>query len=363
MLRSDMVAKGRAKRAAVSPVEASVFGRYQVLDEPACVVRKTRPDVRLFVEPGRVVQEKDREGFPDRCIFLDGMFAGPPMLDNQRQHYVFDHHVGVVRAFTLATCEQAAVMIAGGLPLDGGVWNLYVNEPDLDAMLAAWLLLNHDRLLADEQRLLWDVMPLVRVEGVIDTHGLDMGVVSGLRPRQYASHASRLDTLRTRELELREQGVWRSGPLWSYAAEQLELLDRRLLSLVVTPTAPPSEPTSLKTVAWPSRRRAVLYQGERGIYEVERELKAVHGRSLAVVVLHRGAGQMTLLQVDPFLPKCLNDLYPLLNERDPNADGESGNVWGGSSDIGGSPRATGSGLPAEEVLRLVAEVFAVDARE
>ena len=354
--------KGKARKNTRAAGDAT-FGRYQVCDEPPCVVRRARPNVRLFIEPGRVVQEKERATFPDQSVFLDGMYAGPPMLDNLRRHYVLDHHVGVVRAFTLATCEQAAVMIAGGLPLGDGEWGLYVNDPDLDAIIAAWLLLNHDRLLADEQQLLWDVMPLVRVEGVIDTHGFDMGVVSGLRPRQYAAHSGRLQALRRREIELKESGRWRSGNLLAYSAEQLELLDRRLLHIVVTPSAPPSAPASLQSVTWPSRRLAVLYQGERGIYELERELKTIHGRALAVIVLNRGGGQVTLLQVDPFLPKALNDLYPLLNARDANVDLDSGNVWGGSSDIGGSPRATGTALSPDDVLSIVAELFAVDAKE
>ena len=339
-----------------------VFGRYRIEGEPACIVRRGRPSVKLVVEPGRVVQEEERSSFPDQCIFLDGMFDGPPMLDNQRRHYVLDHHRGVVRAFTLATCEQAVVMVAGGLPLGEGTWWLYVNEPDLDALLAAWVLLNDDRLLADNRRSLWNVMPLIRVEGVIDAHGLDMGVVSGLRPRQYAAHQARLAVMRERELELRQSGAWRSGSLLPYTAQQLERLDGWLLGRSVAATDPPSAPSQLRKVSWPTERLAVLYQGERGIYEVEQELKALHGRSLAVVVLHRGDGHMTLLQVDPLLPTNLADVYPILDERDPLADPSSGNRWGGSSDIGGSPRATGSGLEPEAVLSLVAERFAVAAR-
>ena len=186
------------------PPDEAVFGRYRVDAEPACIVRRGRPSVKLVVEPGRVIQERERASFPDQCIFLDGMFDGPPMLDNQRRHYVLDHHRGVVRAFTLATCEQAVVMVAGGLPLDEGTWWLYVNEPDLDAVLAAWVLLNDDRLLADDRRRLWNVMPLIRVEGVIDAHGLDMGVVSGLRPRQYAAHQARLAVMRLSLIHISE---------------------------------------------------------------------------------------------------------------------------------------------------------------
>jgi hypothetical protein len=344
-----------------APQSIIAYGRYHVLPgPPACVVRRNRPDVRVFVERGLVVQEKDRARYPERTIFLDGVYAGPPLLDNTRKHYSLDHHAGVIRAFTVATCEQAAVLISSGLPIDTGSWQIYVNEPDLDAALASWVLLNHDRLLADGQRLLWDVMPIIRVEGVIDTHGLDMGVVSGVRPRVYAAHKERLDELRARELELKQSGRWERIDPRSYTAELLDLLDRRLMQQDAIPPPPASEPSSLRRVEWPARRLAVLFKGERPIYELERDLKGVYGRELALIVLDRGAGRMTLLQVDPFLPKCLNDLYPLLNQRDGKANESSGNVWGGSADIGGSPRASGTSLSGDEVLQLAAQVFACE---
>ncbi len=146
-------------------------------------------------------------------------------------------------------------------------------------------------------------------------------------------------------------------------SEQLELLDRRLLQLDQKASIAPSEPGRTQSVEWRRRRIAVLYQGEYGIYELERDLKKVHGRALALIVLDRGSGFFTLLQVDPFLPKSLADVYPILNEADAAVDRESGNTWGGSSDIGGSPRATGSALSGEQVLRLASDVFALEPRE
>ena len=61
--------------------------------------------------------------------------------------------------------------------------------------------------------------------------------------------------------------------------------------------------------------------------------------------------------VDAFLPKNLNDVYPALNNKDPFVDVSDGNVWGGSGDIGGSPRKSGSGLSGRDVLGVVAEVL------
>src|ERR1051326_4845773 len=122
-------------------------------------------DVRLFVERGLAVRPADLARYPDPSVFLDGVYAGAPFVDNGRRHYALDHHQGVVRALTLATCEQAAVMVAMGLQLRDGTWRVFVNEPDLDALLSAWVLLNYDALVADDMARLAEVMPLLRVEG------------------------------------------------------------------------------------------------------------------------------------------------------------------------------------------------------
>ena len=42
-------------------------------------------------------------------------------------------------------------------------------------------------------------MPLVRVEGVIDAHGLDRGQLAGVGEEAYRSEKKRIDTLLARE--------------------------------------------------------------------------------------------------------------------------------------------------------------------
>ena len=97
------------------------------------------PNIHLHVRWGLAVDEAGREKYPPQTIFLDGAFTGPPFLDNSGRHYSLDHHAGgTPRGFMLATCEQAVVMVLDGLPLEEGEWQLYINDPDLDAVLAAW---------------------------------------------------------------------------------------------------------------------------------------------------------------------------------------------------------------------------------
>jgi hypothetical protein len=349
-----MTTAGNDRRAAAVHERRS----YRLLPDEQCLVRTTKPRVRLYVARGLTITDEDRTTYPDQVLFLDGVYAGAPFLDNERRHYALDHHAGVIRPFTLATCEQSVVLVLMGLPLREGIWRIYVNEPDLDATLAAWVILNHDRLLAADQELLREVMPLVRVEGVIDTHGLDMEVLTAMPQALYQTYKQRLDQLRARELELKQRGRWDKEEPIEYTRDLLERIDRHVLGRL-RGGEPPGAPESLRSMAWPERRTAVLVQSKRGIYEVEEQLKRTHGKALAVVVLDQGGGRMTLLQVDPFLRRNLADVYSSLNARDPKT-AAPGNVWGGSNEIGGSPRKTGTALSGEQVLEIVCRVFGVD---
>ena len=107
------------------------------------------------------------------------------------------------RAFTLATCEQALVLVAKGLDLDRGSWTLYANEPDLDAVLAIWILLNHRRVTQlgdDAQQVLF---PLVRLEGAIDAGGTETAAFCGLAEPALGESRARLEHLYRREQTLR----------------------------------------------------------------------------------------------------------------------------------------------------------------
>ncbi len=321
------------------------------------VARAHAGNILLRVERGLSVSEAARRDYPERSLFLDGVYAGAPFIDNGRRQYALDHHQGVVRPFTLATCEQAAVIVAMGLPLGEGSWRVYVNEPDLDALLAAWVLMNHDALAAEGLAPLGELMPLLRVEGNIDTHGFEMPALSGVAPRSYALQKARIDRLRARELSLRLAGRWDALDVVAYAKDRLEELDRELLGKGRQGAHLRS---AMRRVGVQRRKVAVLWRSALGIYEVEEALKTRFGDALAVVVLDRGDGHITLLQTDRFLPRTLSDLYPLLDAADPNADPGGGNSWGGASDIGGSPRKTGTALSGEQVLHLVSRLYALE---
>lgn len=328
--------------------------RYAVDRDRNAIVCRDWPSILLHVERGLTVEGDQRDKYPDQCVFLDGVFIGPAFLDNERRQYSLDHHAGCVRAFTLATCEQACVMLMQGIPLWEGEWHIYVNEPDLDALIAAWILLNHHALIHDDYALLRKAMPLIRVEGVIDTYGFDKAVLSGLPRRIYEAHKKRIDKLRIEERQLRGEGKWGDIDVLEYSATQLDNLDNQLFPRGQPRTAGIEAMNELEL---PTRKLAILVQSQVGIYEVEEQLKDKHKGELAIIVHDAGDNKMTLRLVDAFLPKNLNEVYAALNDADPRVDQEEGNIWGGSGDIGGSPRKSGTGLSGREVLAVVAEVL------
>lgn len=329
-------------------------GRYRVLEDGGLVCGNST-NVTLRVERGLTVNRRGRKRYPPQTIFLDGVYSGAPFCDNEARHYSLDHHAGCVRAFTLATCEQAVVMLLQGLPLGVGDWTLYVNDPDLDSLLAAWVLMNHQELLRSERALLRAVLPMIRLEGAIDAHGTDMELLSALPEALHTETRDRIDELMKRERELKGAGKWFSTDWVAYTRDMFDMLDRRVIPKQTLAELLAIQERARVTLG---ERMAVLIRSNDGIYEVEARLKERYGNHLGMVVLDQGGGRFTLRQVDSFLKKDLNQVYKVLNRNDPEAepDGDPPNLWGGSGNIGGAPRVTGSGLTGEEILGIIRQV-------
>lgn len=332
--------------------------RYQVTEREGLphIVCGNAPNIYLRVERGLTVNDAGRKKYPQQTIFLDGVYTGPPFYDNKTRQYSMDHHTGCVRAFTLATCEQAVVMVLQGLPLAEGDWMVYVNEPDLDAVLAAWVLMNHVELLHEDGQLLRAAMPLIRVEGVIDAHGPDMAPLAGLPDKAYRKQRSRIDRLLEREKSLKNAGQWQSIDEVRYSMELLEAIDTLLYPVGYLSEL--MEIEELGRVVLRGQKMAMLVRSHQGIYAVETALKGRYEK-LAIIVLDLGDGRYTLRQVDPFLDQDLAPLYTALNAKDLRARQDSGsdNLWGGSDEIGGSPRKTGTALTGEDILQIVKSVY------
>ncbi len=306
------------------------------------------PNLQVRIKGGWSVSASAAHKAPPGTIYLDGTAQCEPFLDHERQIYNFDHHEGCVRVFTLATCEQALVMIMKGLNLQDREWKIYGNEPDLDTVLAVWILLNSRRIGAKDplhQRLLF---ALVRLEGVIDSLGLELKGLSAL-PSEFMHKILRIiDHLRSEEIQLKKEGRWANTDFLEYTVSVLHKID--LILYKSSEFADFKGVDELARTELTNNRIAAVVASDLGIYELEPHLSKLYGNRLGWVALQTGPNTYTLRQMDLFMPFSLEDVYPQLNFIDPAVKSRNGsNRWGGSSDIGGSPRESGTRLTPQEI--------------
>jgi membrane protease YdiL (CAAX protease family) len=313
------------------------------------------PTLHVRVERGFSVTAAAARGYPAGSIFLDGAAQGAPFIDTERDIYNLDHHEGCVRAFTLSTCEQAMVLVRRGLDLRKRDRVIYANDADLDTVLAIWILLNHLRL-NDDPDTRAGIMPLVRLQGAIDAQGLALQDLCGLPTDLFAKTRAQMDHVRARELALKQAGRWEEINLARFVADQLRALDA--IYYRHEQFRGVDEVEELARTEISDRSIAVVCRSRSGIYEVERELRRLHGDRLGVIVLQTGRSAYSVRQVDPSLPGTLERLYEDLNLIDPAAGGSrSSNRWGGSAEIGGSPRKSGTRVSPQKILAACRRAF------
>jgi hypothetical protein len=314
------------------------------------------PAVRVRIKRGFCATASAAQSAAPGSIFLDGAAQAGPFMDTKREVYNLDHHEGCIRPFTLATCEQAMVLVRTGLDLQKRDWTVYANDPDLDTILAIWVLLNHLRLNDPSGTAHARVMPLIRLQGVIDAHGLERQDLAGLSPDVHAEMQSWIDALREPELVAKRRGTWAGLDLLRFTADRLRAIDR-----LVYPESQLDDHEEVEELARTDigdGKIAIVCRAQIGICEVERELSRLHGKRLGVVGLRTDASTYTLRQVDPYLPGSLTEVYEQLNLVDPAAGGHrSGNRWGGSAEIGGSPRTSGTRMLPEQIAEACRRAF------
>jgi hypothetical protein len=329
--------------------------RYQVKEDESGRYLTCVEASNIFVRIDKTlsVSASAARKYPKGTIFLDGAAKGEPFMDSSRGVYNLDHHEGCVRSFTLSTCEQAMIVIRRGLDLDGERWTVWANDPDLDTVLAIWLLLNHRRINEEGSSARKKIMPIVRLQGVIDAHGFELKELTAFPDNLQEAALTVINGLRSAEIELKKENRWSGVDFLDFTAASLQKIDE----LVYTPFDF-EEGHAVEELARESilpQRIAVACRSEAGIYEVEEQLRDLHNDRLGLVILEKEPGIYTLRQVDPFLPTGLEALYDRLNLLDPEATGEA--QWGGSNEIGGSPRGGKTGLSLGEIMFITRWVY------
>lgn len=348
----------KAGTSAAARAAAEIPDRYSIRrrEETRELVCNESPTMAVRIERGKTVPAGAAHKAPPGTIYLDGAAEGGPFLDVEKAVFNLDHHEGCVRSFTLSTCEQAMVIIRKGVDLQRRDWTIHANDPDLDTVFAIWLLLNHMRLNEADPEIRRKVMPLVRLQGVIDAHGLEMQELCGFPPDMEASIFAELERLRSREIALKKEGVWQEIDFLEYTAGILRAIDAMIYSSRHFEGVLEVEELARAEIG--DNQLAIVCRGETGIYEVEPHLRRLHGRRLGVIILQKDPKTYTLRQVETFLPATLESAYKRLNLIDPAAGNRrSGNRWGGSGEIGGSPRATGTSLTPQQIADALGQAY------
>ena len=334
---------------------SEIPNRYDVREADGMSILRCKeaPNIGCKIDRSYSFSESDARKLGEGTILLDGAGSFAPTLDDSRHLYNLDHHSGCHRAFTLATCEQALILVLKGLELDKGDWTLYANEPDLDTVFAIWILLNYRRVRDLSPAARDFLFPLIRLEGAIDANGFEIAEACGLTQSQLVSVKEQLDSLHQIELEAKRSGEWSSSDPVEYTQKLLLEIDQ----LVFT-GSDFSDFTSVEKeyghVNISKDRVAVICRDSSGIYEVEKRLKSVWGDRLGIIALEKERGHYTLRRTAALAGIDLADAYERLNLLDPAVDGHPPEKrWGGSDDIGGSPRPGGTGLVPREVGKIL----------
>ncbi len=297
-----------------------------------------RPQVRLRVHPGQSFTFGRFCEMKAPAIALDGCVQGPSKVSAAGPHASFNHHEGVDRLSTRATCEQVLLSVSQGLwgqmqPEGEPEADVHVNDADPDVCTAVWVL--HHPELADHPA----VQRLVAAEGILDTTGaywcpawVDEKLLAELAWVFEPYHVAR------------DAGL--PGD-----ADGL----RRLIGDVSERISAFVEGRGESRPAWGEFHVVAKLGSVAAIVESGPYARMAVGRAgiQAVVAERESAGRrvVTLAKASPFVPVDLVDAYRCLNEIEacPTDD-----QWGGSDLIGGSPRGKGTLLSLDAILEVVA---------
>jgi hypothetical protein len=274
-------------------------------------------------------------------IGLDGYVAAGSRFDPSGPRLNLDHHTGVDRLATRATCAQALLAIRQGLfecfrDAQGPRAEVCVNDCDED-VCTSWFLLTHADLTAPGKS-----APLDRLVNLVDV----LDTTAGAYP---------LPT----DLSSLKELAWVFAPYQCF--RRSGELDRR-------------QPEGHRAVVDEVSSRIERHLGGRGdsypldgryerrgggadwvlIREVGAQARiaaTADGIRAYVAVRDRPDGRWAYVvgRTSPFVPFDVPAILHALND----AEGTTKDLWGGSNLVGGSPRVRGSRLSPSEVERVI----------
>lgn len=274
---------------------------------------------------------------PSGSIALDGMVSGGPRFDQSTYHINFDHHDGVVREATMCTSRQVFFAIKNGAITHAPVaeLHLWMNDPDQDASLAAWLLANHSRL--DGTKSIPVLNRLIELTDRLDVTGgaFPMDLRDELVQQHNWVFQPYSESRKNGSLAVADAAAMR---------EILEGVFARLDKFVA------GEPGLLPL----DTRHEILHESRHGYKMIAetggndaRYYLFCHGLDAYISLVTRiPAGFVySIGRRSRYVRFPVVEIYNFLNQLEPG--------WGGSDIVGGSPRSTGSRFSPAELATLV----------
>lgn len=297
---------------------------------------------KFFVKRGFAISYECETKF--NTIYLDGAFKGP-LFDVKRKTFSLDHHENCIRQITKSSCEQALLFAKYGT-FDDIAYDIIGNDPDLDTILAGWILLNVDQIKNSE--VFKKILPLILVAGNIDSYGFGFEEITGLSSEIILQEKNRLNWLREDEVKIKSSGEWNNIDYTKYTLSVFNKLDK----FIFYNSNSNSFSIKIKNEEYHplinGKNLLFIEDSRLSIYDAE-ELFIKDDNSIECIILSDGNGKYTI-KLSKIISKYLLDtVWIVLSNAEMLEKRKKGFTpeyqtqtyftnWGGSSNIGGSPR-------------------------
>lgn len=308
----------------------------------------------LMVQPGKVSDFEDfvQEAGP-YSIALDGRVSGRNnyLLEGEGAPVIsIDHHEGVDRLATHATCSQVLHMLRRGMRerfTRNGIYTVqaYVNDPDQD-VCTSWYLLDNPEV-AESVQVASKINKLVNIESLMDESGgmypFDRNIAFlGVMKAIYKPYTDfrKSDAIYEQDPDAYCKVILDVGKKISdyIAGNEIapEKIDARFEVMRV------GTGWSMVRETGEDARAGLVANGIRAFISVQPDKKD-------------GGWRYVLARTSPFINFPIQRLYEAFNRAD--AFVTDTNFWGTNDDIGGSPRMTGSSLYPDDIYKITEEVI------
>ena len=310
--------------------------------------------MQLYVQPGLTMswQEFTRQE-PAHSIALDGFVPEGPRFNPSGPWANFNHHEGVARLETRATCAQVLIALRQGLmsTFDPKQVRLYVNDCDEDVCLSVFLLRKH-RLAAERMNPLLN--RLVFMEDMLDTTGGAYAFSEDLKSLQ------QLLWIFEPYHEFRTSGALDQRQADEFHTVIASVGDRISAYLEGSPgrVSPDTRFEVLEKLPQFSVVRETGRNGRLGVYQ------SGVPAFIAVRPISEDRFAYTLARSSQFVSFPIPKILKALNVEEVHAwrgmvEEMPEGSWGGSDVIAGSPR-TGSALAPKRVIEVVRKTISND---